>query len=146
MKVSVFSRNKAESLISKGDFPPNAAVISFCDCGTKPCDRIDYSTVCGRVMYIVLDDLGIDDLNEEGYTYDTFFPEAHEAAEFILDAYNSGLSIMCQCEYGESRSAGCAAAIEEHFCKRGIRIFEDFGYYPNKVIYHKILDELRKMA
>ena len=145
MLVQIFSRKEAISLIKKGYFPDGTAVISFCDRGTKPSDRVDYSSVCDRVMYIELDDLGYDDLAEEGYTYDSFFPEAEEAAEFIVDAFNDDFDIVCQCEYGESRSAGCAAAIEEHFFHNGIYTFQDFDYYPNKMIYHKIYDALQTM-
>ena len=55
---------------------------------------------------------------------------------------NDGLDIICQCEYGESRSSGCAAAILEYFYKTGNFCFTDYRYYPNQVIYHKVFDAL----
>lgn len=145
MVVQILSRKDAIRRIS--GFPKDkTAAISFCDRGTKPSERVDYNGVCDRVMYIELDDLGYDELAEEGYTYDNFFPEADEAAEFIIDAFENGITyFFCQCEYGESRSAGCAAAIEEHFYKSGLNVFQSFKFYPNKVIYHKIYDALQTM-
>lgn len=143
MYVRIYSRKEIETIITEGRFPENTAVISFCDSGTKPRDRVNYSGVCERIMYIELDDLELDELEENGYSYDTFFPEADETAEFIIDAYNSGMDIICQCEYGQSRSAGCAAAIYEHFYHDGFFFFTNYRYYPNKVVYHKVLDALK---
>lgn len=145
MNIQIFSRKEIESLIAEGRFPQNTAVISFCDCGTKPCERVNYSSVCARVMYIEIDDLELDELSSEGYSYDTFFPEADEMAKFIIDVYSSGMDIICQCEYGQSRSAGCAAAISEYFCHGGICFFADHRYYPNKIIYNKIFNALHTL-
>ena len=50
-------------------------------------------------------------------TYETYFPEVEELADFIYMAIEQGMDIICQCEYGQSRSAACAAAIKEHFEK-----------------------------
>ena len=56
------------------------------------------------------------------------------------------MNLICQCEYGESRSSGCAAAILEYFYKTGISIFTDYRYYPNQVVYHKVFDALKKVG
>ena len=40
----------------------------------------------------------------------SFFPEAKRMAAFIKENVESGKVIICQCEYGQSRSAGTAAA------------------------------------
>ena len=122
MKVSVYSRKRIEE-----DYSP-----------------VDYSSVCDTVFYCEADDL--DSLAEKGYTYDTYFPEAPELAEFINKAYRDGMNIICQCEYGQSKSAGCAAAILGHFYQRGIDIFAEYKYYPNQVIYHKVFDALESVA
>ena len=81
-------------------------------------------------------------LEDYNLTYDTYFPEANSLAEFIYNAKKDGLDIICQCEYGESRSSGCAAAILEHFYSNGISIFVDYRYYPNQLVYHKVFDAL----
>lgn len=142
MKVSVYSREAIKSIIADGNFPKNTAVISFCDPELKHIDkdysRVDYSSACNDVFYCEVDDLDLDYLPEKGYTYDSFFPEAAELAEYINKAFRAGKDIICQCEYGQSRSAGCAAAILEHFYRRGIEIFADYKYYPNQVVYHKV--------
>ncbi len=149
MKVSIYSRKAIERIISNGEFPLNTAVISFFDPAIKHIDKnydhVDYSSVCNDVYYCEVDDLDLDYLKDKGYTYEAFFPEAPEVAEFIYHAYKSGKNIICQCDYGQSRSAGCAAAILEHFYHRGIDIFTNYDYYPNQVIYHKIFDALGKI-
>ena len=85
-------------------------------------------------------------LDEFNLTYDTYLPEADKLAEFIYDAKKMGFDIICQCEYGQSRSAGCAAAIREHFYGDGIKIFADYRYYPNQLVYNKLYDALEKQA
>ena len=149
MKVTVLSREAAEKMIAEGRFPDKTAVISFYDPAIKRIDEdyshIDYSGVCKNVFYSELDDLDLEVLRRKGYTYDTYFPEAPAIAGFIYEVYDRGDDIICQCEYGQSRSAGTAAAILEHFENRGITIFTDYRYYPNQVIYHKIYDELEKV-
>ena len=150
MTVSVYSREAIESVIADGKFPKNTAVISFCDPALKHIDkdysRVDYGDACNDVFYCEVDDLDLDYLSEKGYTYDSYFPEVTELAEFINKAYRDGKDIICQCEYGQSRSAGCAAAILEHFYRRGIEIFAEYKYYPNQVVYHKVFDALETAA
>lgn len=73
------------------------------------------------------------------------FSEADDLAKFIYGAYNEGLDIICQCEYGQSRSAACAATILEHFYHNGISIFADYRYYPNQMIFHKVFDALNTL-
>lgn len=150
MNVSVYAREAIERMITESSFPAHTAVISFCDPELKHIDkddsRVDYSSVCNDVFYCEVDDLDHDYLAKKGYTYDNFFPEAAELAEFIHKAYRDGKNILCQCEYGQSRSAGCAAAILEHFYRRGIDIFADYKYYPNQVVYHKVFDALESAA
>lgn len=77
-------------------------------------------------------------------TYETYFPEADDLAEFIFTAKREGKDIICQCEYGERRSSGCVAAIHEYFYKDGIKIFADYRYYPNQMVYHKVYDALER--
>ncbi|MGN0469379.1 MAG: hypothetical protein ACI4GV_00515 [Acutalibacteraceae bacterium] len=146
MNVFIYSREEIEKIISENKFPENTAVISFCDLEIKRIDadytHVDYSKVCDNVFYSELDDLDIDALKDRGYSYDLYFPDADKIAEFVYSAYNSDMDIICQCEYGQSRSAGCAAAILEHFYHTGISVFADYRRYPSRVVYHKIYDAL----
>lgn len=148
MKISIFSRKEVEKLIQSG-FPKKTAVISFYDPETSYHRNSDYKPVdyggrAERILQIPLHDIDLSVLPEFGLTYDTYFPEADRLAEFIYSAKEDGFDILCQCEYGESRSSGCAAAILEHFYKKGITIFADYRYYPNQVVYHKVFDALEK--
>ena len=129
-------------------FPQNTAVISFYTPKSKRDykeSRVDYSGVCGRVFYVGIPDIDIEILSDYGYTYKTYLAEADELAKFIYEARAEGLDIICQCDYGQSRSAACAAAILEHFERCGIDIFVDYRYYPNQLVYHKIFDALEKV-
>lgn len=147
MHVDIYSRKAVEALLEKG-FPENTAVISFYDppnirtgAVTKP---VDYQGKAERVFYIPIYDIDIEVLPDFGLTYDTYFPEVDRLAEFIMQACADDLNIICQCEYGQSRSAACAAAILEYFFSRGISVFADYRYYPNQLIYNKIKNALEK--
>lgn len=146
MKVSIYSRKEIKEIIKSKEFPDNTAVISYYDPAIKRIDKdythVDYDGVCENVFYSELDDLDLEVIKRKGLTYNTYFPEADEMAEFIYNAYNNGMDIICQCEYGQSRSAGTAAAIMEHFYKSGIWIFADYRRYPNQVVFHKVFDAL----
>ena len=146
--VSVYSRKDVEKLIQNG-FPEKTAVISFFDPKTSrhiPEDYrpVDYQGKTDRLVSVPLHDIDLSVLPEYGLTYETYFPEADALAEFIYSAKADGYDIICQCEYGESRSSGCAAAILEYFYKNGISVFADYRYYPNQVVYHKVLEALEK--
>ena len=149
MKISIYSRNDMERMLSQGEIK-NTAIISFHDSvgrGRRYLEDyqpIDFSGKCDRVMQIGIHDLDPEALSDFGLSVETYFPEADELAEFIYKAKEDGLDIICQCEYGQSRSAGCAAAILQHFSKNGIDVFTDYRYYPNQLVYHKVFDALRK--
>lgn len=146
MQVSIYSREAMLKLLQVG-FHNKAAVISFYDPPSAYSEPpLDYSAETNRVFAIAIHDIDLSVLPEFHLTYDTYFPEADKLAEFIYQAKKDGLDIICQCEYGESRSSGCAAAILEHFYHNGISIFADYRYYPNQVIYHKIFDALENIA
>ncbi|HCJ42045.1 MAG TPA: hypothetical protein DHV89_11670 [Ruminococcus sp.] len=90
-----------------------------------------------------IEDIDKETLDERG-CFDDFFPEAEEAAKFIRENMKAGRDIICQCEYGVSRSAGCAAAVREFFFGDGIRVFADYRYMPNQLVFNKIYDALTK--
>ncbi len=145
MNVTICSRRDAEALLRQG-FPAHTAVISLFDPpgrrAVNPLTPLDYAGKAERVFPVAVHDIGPDILDEYGLRYETFLPEAERLAAFILAAKRDGLDILCQCEYGQSRSAGCAAAILEFFEGTGISVFADYRYYPNQMIYHKVYDAL----
>ncbi len=145
MNVTICSRKDAENLLCTG-FPPRTAVISFYDPpsprNAAPVPPPDYNGKAERVFTVAVNDLDLKALPDVGLTYETYLPEADALAKFIHQARTDGLDILCQCEYGQSRSAACAAAILEYFDGTGITIFADYRYYPNQVVYHKMMDAL----
>ena len=147
MEVSIYSREAVTKLLKDGTFPKNAAVVSFYD----PPDgkwrspgKVDYSSVDAEVIYVPARDIDPPVLEREGLSFDDYFREVDEVASFILSAVRDGKSLICQCEYGQSRSAACAAAIKQFFSGDGIEVFADYRYYPNQMIYHKVFDALSK--
>lgn len=147
MKVEIYSRKAIEKILEK-NFPRNTAVISFYDppgkLRNKDYKPVDYKGRAERLFQVAIHDIDLTVLPDFGLNYETYFPEADRLGKFIYQAKNDGLDIICQCEYGESRSSGCAAAILEHFFKTGIFVFADYRYYPNQVVYHKVFEALEK--
>ena len=68
--------------------------------------------------------------------------QAMKVAEFYYSVRDKVDTLICQCEYGQSRSAGVAAAIIEHTTHKGIRVFADDRYYPNKFVFRKVINAL----
>lgn len=148
MNVKIYSRKAMEKLICEG-FPEKTAVISFYDPPKKSASREDYAPVnytgvTDRLFQIALYDIDYTILDEYTLTYDEYFTEADDLAEFIISAEKDGYDIICQCDYGQSRSAGCAAAILQYFYGSDIAVFADYRYYPNQMVFNKVLDALLK--
>lgn len=141
MKVEIYSRKAIEALLQNG-FPKKVAVISFYDPPSKRTGKalppVNYSGKAERIFTVPIFDIDIEILKDYGLTFDTYFPEVDSLAGYIHNAHRDGLDIICQCEYGQSRSAACAAAILEYYYKNGISIFSDYRYYPNQLIFNKI--------
>lgn len=146
MNIRICSRKEIEALITN-EFPPNTAVVSFYDPKSRRMSGeyapVDYRGKCDRLFAVGVHDIDIEILPDYGLTFDTYLPEANALARFILQAKKDGLNLICQCEYGQSRSAACAAAVKEFFEHSGIEIFADYRYYPNQLIFNKILAALK---
>jgi len=148
MKLKICSRKAAEELI-EGIFPKNTAVISFFDPPKKALSDyapVDYKGKCERLFSVGVHDIDLEVLPDYGLSYNTYLPEANDIAGFIISAVSDGLDIICQCEYGQSRSAACAAAIREYYNRTGIKIFADYRYYPNQLIFNKIYNALKETS
>ena len=141
MKVDILSRKSACELMRSG-FPANTAVISFYTPDKGKESPLSYRGACDKVFYVGIPDIDLSILSSYGYTYESYLENANELARFIYEAKANGLDIICQCDYGQSRSAACAAAILQHFEGRGIDVFADYRYYPNQLVYHKVFDAL----
>ena len=135
MRISIYSRKSIELLFDIS-FPGKTAVISFYDPDRYNNDKkyklVDYSGKANSLLYIPLDD------------FQTELPEAEKIAEFVYPAKSKELKIICQCESGQNQSAGCAAAILEHFNQAGDSIFSDDTYHPDEMVYYAVLDALER--
>lgn len=147
MKIEIYSRKAMETRLQEGPLT-NTAVISFYD---PPSSRtpagyapVDYTDLCDVVFPVGEFDIDIEVLPEYGLTYDTYLRDVQSLAKFIKIAAADGMDIICQCEYGQSRSAACAAAIWEYYYSDGISIFADYRYYPNQLVFNKILNALHE--
>ena len=145
--VRIYPRDEFELMLHNKNIG-NAAIISFFDPPHNRTPRdyrpIDFSLYDSPVLKLGVHDIDIETLKDYGLNFDTYFPEASALAKFIYKAVLSGREIICQCEYGQSRSPACAAAILEHFHKNGISIFANYKYYPNQLIFNKTLEALEK--
>lgn len=130
MEVSVYSRLEIESLI-EDLYLDDIAVISFYNPGDQP---VDYKEYNDNVLFVPLDD------------FQTELPQAYDIAEFVHNARKNGSDIICQCEMGRNRSAGCAAAIMKYYNKNGQEIFDDDRYRPDKKVYYEVLKALEEYA
>ncbi|MBQ6554602.1 MAG: hypothetical protein IJR45_03065 [Firmicutes bacterium] len=144
MKVEIFSKSEMIfNLEHKFADIKNAAVIAFYDPDSRFDTPVDYEKTGLRHILVPFKDIDADELPKE-IPYNKAFPQAAEVAQFFYDSINLEYApLICQCEYGESRSAGCAAAIMQYFDQDALKIFTDYFYYPNKLIYHNLLEALR---
>lgn len=142
MQVQIYSRAEMDKLLKKG-LGQEMAVISLYDVGAVP---VDYSGQVCRLFQTAVQDIDFSILDKHGMTYCDYFPESDKLAEFILSAKLDGYSFICQCDYGQSRSAGCAAAILEYYDKNGMGVFYDYRYKPNKMIYNKLYNSLIRLG
>ena len=69
---------------------------------------------------------------------------AKKISSFVIKHFDNANTIICQCHYGQGRSAGCAAAINEFYYGNGIDIFADERYSPNKLVYRLLIEALRE--
>ena len=80
----------------------------------------------------------------KGESEDTFFKDALKVAEFIALYVDCGKKVICQCSYGVSRSAGCAAAILENYFGFADDILKNPKYNINRSVYKGVLRELKE--
>ena len=140
MKVKILSVDDARETLRDNAFPAHTAVVCFTD--REP--PIDYSSVTDRVFCVDVPDISMDDLTDYKYTVNDFAAamRAEELAQFILDAQRKEYDFICQCAWGESRSAAAAAAIREYFTHDGIEVFADYRYCPNQLVFNTVYDAL----
>ena len=133
-----------------------AALISICDFDDSYASLLFAPEYLLRLSFDDVDSDVFEDVLGEGYSpeearkveddYNMFLNEqAEQVAEFVNKIWDKVDVLICQCEHGQSRSAAIAAAISEFKFKRGIDIFADERYYPNKFVYWRVLNRLNKI-
>lgn len=155
MKVSILSKRAVEK-IAQQPFVVPTAIISIADFGDDFAVLKNAPIYLHRVAFddvdndVIVDELGSNGTEEQILAvekkYKMFSTEqADEIAKFYFSVCDKVECIICQCEHGQSRSAAVAAAIIEHRSGEGIDIFADDNYYPNKVVFRRLLTALKNV-
>ena len=153
MKIRIKNR-KALEKISASPFEENVAIISITDVDDVPVDlkylpkgvlSISFNDVDNDVM---IDEIGRTPTDDERIFIENKYhmltdEQANQIATFYFSVCDKVDCIICQCEHGQSRSAAVAAAILEYRSRKGVSIFADDRYYPNKVVFRKVLASLK---
>ena len=145
MKVEIHSIQSLKQRAHK-PFVPDTALISIGDFG-KELPLLEYKPA--HILRMEFDDVTpseIDYESSERYAFRLFSEEqANQIADFVYRYWESRGTLLCQCHYGQSRSAAVAAAIKEHFYHNGIEIFADEQerYCPNVYVFRLTLRALR---
>ena len=151
MKILIKSRAEIEKM-SKHPLPEHTAIISITDANDIPVNLEYMPEFLLRVVFddvdndVFMDELGReptpDERIETRYNMITD-DQANQIALFYYNNQKDISTLICQCEHGQSRSAGVASAILEFRSRRGIEIFADDRYYPNKVVFRKVFEALK---
>lgn len=145
MKIEIHSIQSLKQRAHK-PFAPDTALISIGDFG-KELPLLEYKPA--HILRMEFDDVTpseIDCESSERYAFRLFSEEqANQIADFVYRYWESRGTLLCQCHYGQSRSAAVAAAIKEHFYHNGIEIFADEQerYCPNVYVFRLTLRALR---
>lgn len=150
MRIEIMSRDSIEKTAAT-PLPEKTAVISITDSDAYP---VRFLYAPDSLLRLVFDDIEpeselMDELMKDCLDFNNQYKlitdqQAEEIAVFAQKAYNSADLLICQCEFGQSRSAAVAAAIVEYYYRNGIDVFSDFRYCPNKYVYNKVITMLRK--
>ena len=153
MKIKIMSRCAIEKY-AETPIKEKTAVISITDLGLEFAFLKNKPEYLYQVAFDDVDnDVLVDELGKEATEEDrkraelkyNMFSEdqANSVAEFYFSVCDKIDCLICQCEHGQSRSAAMAAAIIEFRSRKGIKIFADDRYYPNKVVFRKVLIALQ---
>jgi predicted protein tyrosine phosphatase len=115
---------------------PVTAIISISDIGDD-LNKFYPQTWLKEVFAIQFDDV------ESGTGCITKI-QAAEIADFVLRMYPQIERFLVHCTFGQSRSAGVAAAISQFYEGNSSGIFGNRAYSPNPTCYKLVLDALKK--
>ncbi len=152
MKINIMSRFDLEEL-AENPFSEKVAIISITDM-QKEDVMLEHAP--HKLLKLKFDDVGYEifteilgrkpeahemkELSKRFHVLTT--QQAREIAVFVKENQDVDTMIF-QCEYGQSRSAAVAAAVMEYYRRSGIQIFASPDYFPNKLVFKKVLTALR---
>ena len=153
MKILIKSRKEIE-LLSRNPFQYKTLLISITDANDTPVELTNEPEYLIRVAFddvdndVIVDEVGKNATEEEKVLVEQKYnmisrEQAHEIAKTYYNHKDEINTLICQCEHGQSRSAAVAAAILEFRSRRGIDVFSNDNYYPNKVVYRRVLEALK---
>lgn len=133
-KVIVLNWKQALNL-AKEDFSLNRVIISIRSIG-------DYNLEFNPKNYSIKDIIRVHFNDIEDGKYAITFHDAERIAWFVKQYWNKVDQIVVHCDGGVSRSAGVAAAILKYFTNDDSEIFDNPNYYPNMMVYRRVLNAL----
>ena len=153
MKILIKSRKEIE-LLSRNPFQCKTLLISITDANDTPVKLTNEPEYLIRVAFddvdndVIVDEVGKDATSEQKAVVEKKYnmismEQAHEIAKLYYNHKDEINTLICQCEHGQSRSAAVAAAILEFRSRRGIDVFSNDNYFPNKVVYRRVLAALK---
>ena len=119
------------------DTAPLTAIISITDKGD------DTNTFYQQEWLCDILEIQFDDVIEGGRNCITKEQAGH-IADFALSISDKAERIIVHCEYGQSRSAGVAAALCEHFEGHDNGISHNPHYFPNWTCYKRVMEALKQ--
>lgn len=162
MKIEIHSLKSIEARAMQ-PFAPHTILISIGDTDEEP-PRLQNEP--DHILRLTFDDITLQEVKEEFKLPQSVTSsdvaliellriknihifsdeQARQIGEFVLRHISETEVLLCQCHYGQSRSAGCAAAVTEYLNGNGIDIFADDRFYPNKLVYRKVFEALKEGA
>ena len=138
MEYEIMSRKEAR-YASGETIAQTTAIISITDVGSKQNEFYPASWI-----YAVLH-IQFDDVVERGHNCMTK-ANAEKIAKFTLENFKKVERIIIHCEFGQSRSAGVAAALSQFFENHDNGISTDSRYFPNWTCYKYVLRALEEIG
>lgn len=158
MSIRVMSQAALRRLAAAAPFDEGTFVVSIIDTDAQP---VWLANAPAGILRLSFDDVypaghplsemygGYED-DEYAAFSETLQPmseeQAAKTARFVVENLPRMRTLVCQCHYGQSRSAGVAAAVSEWLYGNGARFFKDERYCPNRHVYQLLLSALRRIG
>ena len=145
MEIQIHSIRSLKQL-AQTPFAPETCLISIGDVGEDP-PVLEHPPE--HILQLNFDDISPAEFSPSQRQNQSAFSlfsweQAQQIAEFVYRYKDTAPLLLCQCHYGQSRSAAVAAAVLEHFYHNGIDVFADEQerYCPNIYVFRKTLQAL----